>query len=110
MRHDSPVTANLAPSTLAGSGLAHYRLLLPLHHEASEAHSRGRRFYPARSRTLSSCGASTSPICATVRRLPGRDMTGWDSCRGATSECFVRTLREALEEFVAAHATWTLAR
>lgn len=35
-------------------------------------------------------------------------MTNWDSCRNPVSKYFVRTLREALEEFVVAHATWTL--
>ena len=37
-------------------------------------------------------------------------MTGWDSARGRVSEEFAATLGEALREFVAGDATWTLMR
>ena len=110
MRHGNPVTADLIPSALCGMNLAHYRLLLPRHHDENEVYSPWSSFLPSRPGAIEQLRNIDLGDLRHRAEDTGRDMAGWDSCRGSVSEDFVLALRGALNEFLPAHATWTLIR
>lgn len=110
MARGNPVAADLVPPALAQVDLAHYRLLLPLCHEERDICRPWSAFLPG---GMDACDQLRNSDLEDLRHRAleaGQDMTGWDTCRGAVSGDFVRTLREALEGFVPPQATWTLAR
>ncbi|WNB88369.1 hypothetical protein RGB72_10380 [Glutamicibacter protophormiae] len=98
------------PPALAGLGLAHYRLLLPLQHEERGVYRTWSAFFSGGADAGEQLRNSDLEDLRRRALDAGQDMTGWDSCQGAVSDEFVRALQEALEGFVPTHATWTLAR
>lgn len=110
MQDGSQVPSDLVPSALTGMNLAHYRLLLPLHHEEDDAYRPWSAFLPSGAGVIEPLRNIDLYGLRHCAADAGRDMTGWDSSRGSVSEGFVQNLREALGEFIPAHATWTLSR
>lgn len=110
MARGNPVAADLVPPALSQVDLAHYRVLLPLRHEERDVYRPWSAFLPGGVDAHDQLRNSDLEDLRHRALEAGRDMTGWDTCRGAVSGDFVHALREALEEFVPAHATWTVAR
>lgn len=110
MRHSSLVTADLVPWALAGLNLAHYRLLLPLYHDERNAYSPWSAFLPEEPEAAEQLRVLDLYDLRHRAADAGKDMASWDTSRGSVSDDFVRTLGDALGEFVPRDATWTLAR
>lgn len=111
MEHDHRWSAtNFQPPGFAGLGLAHYRLLLPLAHEHEVTFRPWARFLPGGDDRIEVLRDMDLYDLRQVAREAGVDMAGWDSARDQVSADYVTMLGEALREFVARDASWTLVR
>ena len=110
MRHGNSTVLDLLPPGFAGLQLASYRTLLPLYNGEREAFSPWAACLPSDSGSHEQLRTMDLYELRQASAEAGRNMDGWDSCRGKVSEQFIAALQDAVREFVAGSAVWTLLR